>query len=64
MKGLDDDINVATVNQHGLVSVYGRKYEGTRELLYTKGFKHYGAAKLWADEYEDAQRRERPVARR
>lgn len=31
-------------------------YLGIRPLLETRQFPHYGAAKLFADEYEDRQR--------
>ncbi len=66
MKYIDDEINVATVDQHGTVRVYGRLNadETTRDYLYDKQFSNYGQAKLWADEYEEAQRKERPVGRR
>jgi len=66
MKGLDDDINVATTERDGTVRVYGPIYRDDEPRAYIRSLKfdNYGQAKLWADEYEDAQRAERPVGRR
>ena len=66
MRYPDDDINVATCDQHGEVKVYGRLNadEVTRDFLYSKAFPNYGSAKLWADEYEDVERKNRPLRAR
>lgn len=66
MKGLDDDINVATVDQDGTVRIWGPLYrEGEpRPYIRTQHFPYYGAGKLYADEYEDAQRDARPTRAR
>lgn len=66
MKGLDDDINVATVEPDGTVKIYGPIYrEGEpRRYVRTVHFQNYGQGKLYADEYEDGERAGRPTARR
>lgn len=65
MKGLDDDINVATVTRDGTVRVYGHmNSENYRHYIRTEKFSNYGQGKLWADEYEDAQRADRPARAR
>lgn len=65
IKNPDDDINVATVDQTGTVRVYGHlNTEGYRHFIRSEQFACWGAGKLWADEYEQSQRDNRPVGRR
>lgn len=64
-KNPDDDIQVATVERDGTVRIWGQRFDdGIRRYIRTQQFSNYGQGKLYADEYEDAQRAERPVARR
>lgn len=64
-KNPDDDIQVATVEQDGTVRIWGQRHDDSpRSYIRTQHFSNYGQGKLYADEYEDAQRAERPVARR
>lgn len=54
----DERISVAAVCGNE-VRVYHPLSTGEteRKLFYTKQFPHYGAAKLYADEFEDSQRK-------
>ncbi len=64
-KNPDDDIQVATVNPDGTVRIWSRADEsGRRDYIRSQSFPFYGAGKLYADEYEQAQRDERPLSRR
>jgi hypothetical protein len=61
----DDDIQVATVERDGTVRIWARSDRtGARAYIRTQHFANYGQGKLYADEYESAQRAERPIGRR
>lgn len=66
MKGLDDDINVATVAQDGTVRIWSPLYKDAteRHFVRTQHFPCYGAGKLYADEYEDNERKGRKISQR
>jgi hypothetical protein len=56
---VDTNMRVATVDQHGVVRVYGRMHEGVRALEYTKGgFANRGQALYFAACFEDDERRD------
>lgn len=61
----DANINVVAVYPDGLAMFYGHAAEDDageaqpRPLLYSRKFPNYGAARLFAQEYEQAQRDER-----
>lgn len=60
----DANINVVAVYPNGLAVFYGHAVEedGTalpRPRLYSRQFPNYGAARLFAQEYEEAQRKDR-----
>lgn len=56
MSGPDENINVVATLPDGTAKVYGHSDGRSRPLLYTKGFPSYGAAKVWAQDYEADQR--------
>jgi hypothetical protein len=60
----DANINVVAVYPGGLAVFYGHAKEEDgatlpRPRLYSRQFPNYGAARLFAQEYEEAQREER-----
>lgn len=56
----DANINVAVVYSDGTAVYYGHADElGFRTKMFSRSFPSYGAAKLAAAEYEEAQREER-----
>ncbi len=56
-KEMDDSrIQVVGVLTDGTAKVYGYPNGNVRPLLSTRKFDTYGAARLWAQEYEDQQR--------
>lgn len=59
----DHNINVVAVYPGGLAVFYGHASSeedgGVRPKLYSRQFANYGQAKLFAQEYEEAQRIER-----
>ena len=55
----EDRIDVAAVWEDGIVKVDGRPDKTNTEFRYFKfsrRFSNYGAAKLWASDFTDAQR--------
>lgn len=53
----DSNIKVVGVLPDGTAKIYGHLGSGNvRPLLETRKFSTYGAARLWAQEYEDQQR--------
>lgn len=59
---MDELINVVGVCG-SVAKIYGLPYNGVRPLLEIKQFNNYGAAKLFADEYEDKQRQNKQKTR-
>lgn len=60
----DSNINVVAVYPDGLAVFYGHTVEEEGEAqprpkLYSRQFPNYGAARLFAQEYEEQQRNER-----
>ena len=57
----DADINVVAVYPDGTAKVYAPAVaeNAPRALIRTERFANYGLAKLWAEEYEDGERRAR-----
>lgn len=53
----NSNINVATVYPNGTVKVWKSTKGEKRPFLYSRAFPTYGAAKLWAAEFEDTNRR-------
>lgn len=54
----DENISVATADKDGLVRIWEAVNPMTkaRQLIKEKQFSNYGAAKLYADEYDEKQR--------
>lgn len=55
----DEGISVASVDKDGLVQILEsvNPITQTRRLIRQKQFSSYGAAKLYADEHDEGQRR-------